>query len=150
MTWLLLSALFVVAFLGWHFSRGFGADLTETLVEKRRATSRVASRGEFVDGTRSIDVALALTQSAFLYENGDMEASIDLEWVRTVEYDDALASGAPVAGKVLRLRCSNRFFEFVVPTAAAAQWQSVLAPRIGNASPIATIASSIAPQAVNA
>lgn len=149
MTWLLLlSALFVVAFLGWHFSRGFGADLTEALVEKRRATSLLASRGEFVDGNRRIDVALALTESAFFYENADMESSIDLEWVRAVEYDDALASGAPIAGKVLRLRCYNEIFEFVIPTAAAARWQSAFAPRSGNASPSA--AGSIAPQAVNA
>lgn len=148
MTWLLLlTALFVVvAFLGWHFSLGFGADLTEALVEKRRATSRMASRGQFIDEKRHVDVALALTDSAFFYENSDMESSIDLEWVRAVEYDDALASGTPVTGKVLRLRCYNQTFEFVVPAAAAGRWQSALAPRTGSAPAVPAIGS----QAVNA
>ena len=45
-----------------------------------------------------------VTKSTLFYENNDMEASVDLQWVSEVEYDDGLATGAPVkGGKVLRL-----------------------------------------------
>ena len=99
-------------------------------MNERRATSRMVSRGEFVDGNRHLAVALALTNSDFFYENADMEASIDLRWIREIVYDTSLTTGQPVAGgKVLRIRCFSQLFEFVVPDESLVRWHMMLPPR---------------------
>jgi hypothetical protein len=131
---LTVVALFAVAVLGWNLYGRFGTDRIEALNEKRRATSRVVSRGEFVDGSRHLDVALAVTQSTFFYENGDMEGSLDLDWIREIEYDTELATGTtPPSGKVLRLRSQSQTFEFILPEAVVASWHLNLPPRSGTA-----------------
>src|SRR5207253_820600 len=99
-------------------------------MEKRRPTSRLVSRGEFIDGNRHLDVALAVTQSTFFYENSGMQASLDLQWIREIEYDTELATGtAPPAGKVLRLRSNSQTFEFVLPADITPRWHLMLPPR---------------------
>jgi len=128
--WLSLFALIAAGFLGWNLYHRFGADRIEALTEKRRATSRVVSRGGFVDGNQHLDVALALTSSTLFYENADMQASLDLQWVHEIEYDNRLATGLAVAGgKVLRLRCYSKMFEFVLPNDVVARWHMMLPPR---------------------
>ena len=128
--WLSLFALIVIGFLGWNLYRRFGADRIGTFTEKRRATSRIVSRGGFVDGARQLEVALALTTSTLFYENADMQASLDLQWVHEIEYDTRLATGLAVAGaKVMRLRCFTRTFEFVLPNDVVARWHMMLPPR---------------------
>ncbi len=73
---------------------------------------------------------MATGQSMFFYENSDMQASLDLQWVREIEYDTQLATGASVAGgKVLRLRCFSQVFEFVIPNDVVARWHMMLPPR---------------------
>ena len=130
LTWLTLAAVIVIGFLGWNLYRRFGADRIEAFIEKRRGTSRLASRGEFVDGNRHLEVALAVTQETFYYENSDMQASIDLQWVREIEYDTELATGTvPPSGKVLRLRSHSQTFEFVLPNDVVARWHLMLPPR---------------------
>jgi hypothetical protein len=130
MAWLSLVAGVAVAFLGWNLYRRFGADRIATLMEKRRAASRLVSRGTFVDGNRHLEVALAVTPSTLFYENGDMQASIDLQWVREIEYDTELATGtAPPLGKVLRLRSNSQTFEFVLPNDVVPRWHLMLPPR---------------------
>jgi hypothetical protein len=128
--WLSLVAIVIVVILAWNLFRRFGTDRIEAFNEKRRATSRFVSRGEFVDGNRHLDVALAVTQETFFYENADMQASIDLQWVREVEYDNELATGTiPPAGKVLRIRSRSQTFEFVVPNEHVSRWHLMLPPR---------------------
>ena len=128
--WVSLAVVLVAAFLAWNLSRRLRADRLAAMSERRRAESRFVSRGEFVDGNRHLAVALALTNSTFFYENSDMEASIDLEWVREVEYDNELATGGMVAaGEVMRLRSDSQTFEFVVPSDTTERWHSVLPPR---------------------
>ena len=130
LAWLTVLAVIVVALLGWNLYRRFGADRIAAFNEKRRATSRLVSRGEFVDGNRHVDVALAVTQSTFFYENADMQASIDLQWVREIEYDTETSTGlAVVNGKVLRLRSHSQTFEFVVPHDVVARWHMMMPPR---------------------
>jgi hypothetical protein len=130
LTLLSIAAVVAVAFLGWNLYRRFGADRIAELNERRRATSRMVSRGEFVDGNRHLEVALALTQSTFFYENSDMQASIDLHWVREIEYDTELATGTvPPTGKVLRLRSHSQMFEFVLPNDVVPRWHLMLPPR---------------------
>jgi len=130
MTWLSLGAVLVVGFLGWNLYRRFGADRIQALNDKRRATSRIVSRGELVDGNRHLDVALAVTNSTFFYENADMQASLDLDWIREIEYDTELATGTtPPTGKVLRLRSNSQTFEFILPNDTVARWHMMLPPR---------------------
>ena len=129
-TLLTIAAVAVALFLGWKLYRKFGTDRIAELIEKRRAGSRLVSRGEFVDGNRHLEVALAVTQDTFFYENSDMQASLDLQWVREVEYDSELATGAEIAGgKVLRLRSGSQTFEFVLPADVADRWHMTLPPR---------------------
>ena len=126
--WLVMGV--AVAFLGWNLYRRLGADRIAELNERRRGSSRMVGRGEFVDGNRHLDVALAVSQSTFFYENADMQASLDLQWVREIEYDTELATGGAVpGGKVLRLRSDSQTFEFVLPNETVARWHMVLPAR---------------------
>ncbi len=125
-----LAAVLAAAFLAWNLYGRFGSDRIESLMERRRKTSRFVSRGSFVDGNRQLDVALALDQSTFFYENHDMAASIDLRWIREIEYDTKLATGAAAAGgKILRLRSQSQTFEFVLPEDVVARWHMMLPQR---------------------
>ena len=59
-----------------------------------------------------------------------MKASIDLQWVREIEYDTELATGStPPGGKVLRLRSNSQMFEFVLPKDVMPRWHLMLPPR---------------------
>lgn len=139
LAWLSLIAVIVCAVLGWNLYRRLRSDGVDAFTEKRRPTSRFVSRGEFVDGNRHLDVALAVTQSTFFYENNDMQASLDLEWVREIEYDTELATGTAVeGGRVLRLRSQSQTFEFVLPNDVVSRWHTMLPPR----RPIAAVSAS--------
>ena len=128
--YLSIAAFVAVTVLGWNLYTRLGRDRIAQFNDKRRATSRMVSPGEFVDGDRHLPVALAVTQSMFFYENADMQASLDLQWVREIEYDTQLATGATVnGGKVLRLRCFSQMFEFVLPNDVVARWHMMLPPR---------------------
>ena len=130
MTYLPIAALAVIAILGWFLYRRFGADRIAGLNEKRRASSRMVGRGEFVDGNRHLEVALAVTHTTFFYENADMQGSIDLDYIREIEYDNELATGSvPPSGKVLRLRSKSQTFEFILPADFVARWHMNLPPR---------------------
>lgn len=130
LAWLSIAAVVAILFLGWNLYRRFGADRIAALNEKRRATSRLVGRGELVDGNRHLEVALAVTPTTFYYENADMEGSLDLQWVREIEYDTELATGTtPPTGKVLRLRSNSQTFEFVLPNDMVARWHMMLPPR---------------------
>jgi hypothetical protein len=137
--WITLVALGVLVFLIWNLYRRFGADRLAALSEKRRPGSRLISRGEFVDGNRRMEVALALTRSTFFYENADMAASLELQWISEIVYDTQLVTGLAVGdGKVLRLRCYGQVFEFVLANDVVQQWHMNLPPRRadGVASPV--------------
>jgi len=128
--WLSILAIAVVVFLSWNLYRRMGSDRIAAFIEKRRATSRMVGKGEYVDGNRHLEVALSVSQSTFFYENSDMQASIDLQWVREIEYDTELATGTvPATGKVLRLRSNSQTFEFVLPDDVVARWHMMLPPR---------------------
>jgi len=130
MALLSIAAGVVVALLAWNLIRRFGSDRIGALMEKRRATSRFVCRGELVDGNRHLDVAMAVTQSTLFYENANLQASIDLQWVREIEYDTTLATGtAPPAGKVLRLRSNSQMLEFVIAADVMPRWHLMLPPR---------------------
>ena len=130
MTWIVIAALIAVAILGRSLYRRFATDRIAVFNEQRRSTSRLVGRAELVDGNRHLDVALALTPTTLFYENADMQASIDLDFVREIEYDTELATGTtPATGKVLRLRSNSQAFEFVIPNDVLARWHMMLPPR---------------------
>jgi hypothetical protein len=136
LVWLSVAALGVVASLCWILYRHIAASRIEALTNKRRATSRMVGSGEFVDGSRHLEVALALTNTDLFYENGQMQASLDLRWIREIEYDTRLATGHAVeGGKVLRIRSFSQVFEFIVPNDDLVRWHMMLPPRGRDASP---------------
>jgi hypothetical protein len=127
--WSSVVALSLIAVLSWQLYRRVGASRIEALAARRRPTSRIVSPGEFVDGNRHMKVTLALTDTDLFYENTDMEASLDLRWVREIEYDTCLATGQALGGgKVLRIRCFSQLFEFVLPSDVAPRWHMLLPP----------------------
>jgi len=147
LTWSSIAGVVAVVVLGWNLYRRFGSDRIAELNERRRTSSRMVSRAEFVDGNRHLAVAIAVTQSTFFYENAGMQASIDLQWVREIEYDTDLATGVPMhGGRVLRLRTDSQTFEFVLPMETVARWYLMLPPRA--AKPI--FAPPVAPQTAGA
>jgi hypothetical protein len=106
-------------------------DILEAHLTKHRGTSRLVSRAQYVEGAEMIPVALALTDTAFFYENNDLEASFDLDRIDEIEYDDDLATGRTLHGacRVLRLRSHGAAFEFVLDTADCAKWSAALPAR---------------------
>ena len=129
-TWFLIAGFIALAVLGWNLHRRLGADRIAKFMERRRTTARMVSRADFIDGDRHVAVALAVTDSMFFYENSDMQATLDLQWVREIEYATELTTGvAVVGGKVLRLRCYNQTFEFVLPNDVVARWHMMMPPR---------------------
>jgi hypothetical protein len=128
--WISVVAVVVIALLCWTLYRHVGASRIDALLDKRRPTSRMVSSGELVDGSRHLKVALALTGTDLFYENADMEASLDLRWIREIEYDTRLATGHAVeGGRVLRIRCFSQVFEFVLPKDVVPRWHMMLPPR---------------------
>lgn len=118
-----------VILLVWILSKRFASDRLQLLSDQRRGSSQLVSRGEFVDGRRHLPVALALTDQAFFYENADMQALLERQWIQEVEYDDELSTGEAIgAGTVLRLRCFSQAFEFVLPPDSVRQWKTILPP----------------------
>lgn len=128
--WTTIVALLALSSLGWMLRSHMSASRIEAITNRRRPTSRIVSSGEYVDGNRHLNVALALTKTDFHYENRDMQASFDLRQVREIEYDTRLATGHTVDnGNVLRIRCASQQFEFVLPKNVVERWHLMLPPR---------------------
>lgn len=121
----------VLAVLVWFFMRTRSSDLLAEIMEKRRGSSRIVSRAEYMDGMNHFAVALALTDDMFYYENPDLQASFALANIDEIEYDDELATGRSVATgcRVMRLRSHGQTFEFCMPNADIAKWQQALPAR---------------------
>ncbi|MGK2857561.1 MAG: hypothetical protein ACSLFQ_10190 [Thermoanaerobaculia bacterium] len=102
-------------------------DKIDALLKKRRASSILATSAEFIEGPTHMEVALSLDPQKLYYENGDMQAFLELANVDEVEYDDDLMTGGrKVEGEVLRLRAHGHTFEFVIAKAEAAKWKQKL------------------------
>ena len=126
----------LVAVLVWNLRKRFAADGVRRFKDGRRPSARVVSSAEFIDGSRRIPVSLALNRAALYYENSDMQASLDVDWIQDVEYENELVTGQHIGhGNVLRLRCFSRAFEFILPADAIQQWQTVLPARHTNGAP---------------
>ena len=121
--------LVVLAGLIWLFLKTRSKDLIEEMMVKRRASSRLVSRAEFLEGMEKINVALSLAADRICYENPDIDAYLELRHIEEIEYDDETATGHPIEGRVLRLRSHGHTFEFLLSVPTARQWESMLPPR---------------------
>ena len=109
------------------------SDAVEEMLTRRKSTSKVSSRADYVQGMLRLPVALALTDTQFFYENQDFQGLLDLVRVEEVEYDDELATGKSVENeRVLRLRSHGQAFEFVLPRTEADRWSAMLPPHRGD------------------
>ena len=106
-------------------------DVIDAHLAKLRATSKLVSRAEYVEGAETMPVAIGLSDTAFYYENADLEASFDLDRLDEIEYDDDLATGRSLGTgcRVLRLRSHGAAFEFVLDKADCAKWEAALPRR---------------------
>ena len=128
---LTIGGVIVLAVLVFAFLKVRQRDLLAAIVEKRRATSKLVSRGEYVEGAESIHVALALTDDTFYYENPDLEASFELSRIDEIEYADDLMTGKSHRHgcSVLRIRSHGQTFEFLIDKPDCAKWQAALPAR---------------------
>lgn len=124
-----IVGLVVLAVLIWVYLRLRSKDRVEEILAKYRTGARVCSRACLLEGMEEIPVALALTADAIVYENADLQASIELPLIEEVEYDDETSTGHTVSGKVLRLRAHNHVFEFTFDQATSKQWEAALPAR---------------------
>jgi hypothetical protein len=100
------------------------------LMDKRRGSSTLVTRAEYVEGREQVPVALSLTADTLYYESPDMEASFELNRLDEVEYADDLATGRDVHGcRVLRLRSHGAAFEFLLDKADCNKWMAALPAR---------------------
>ena len=129
-----IAGIIVLAVLVYVFLRMRRQDQISGMMEKRRAGSRLVSTAEFVSGRERLPVALALTDSALFYENPDLEASLELDRIEEVEYDDELTTGhsVPAGTRALRLRSHGTSVEFVLSAADATRWEQALPGRRGD------------------
>jgi hypothetical protein len=106
-------------------------DIVGALLEKRRGSSRLVTRADYVEGAELIPVAMALTNDSLYYENPDLEASFELKRLDEIEYSDELVTGKnhTDATRVLRLRSHGATFEFLMERADSQKWESALPPR---------------------
>ena len=129
LTTVTLVGLVVLVALIWLFLKTRSKDLIEEMIAKRRGSSRLVSRAEFVEGLERLGVALSLTDDRIIYENPDLDAYLELRHIEEIEYDDETATGHPVEGRILRLRSHGHTFEFILDPATGRQWESTLPPR---------------------
>lgn len=107
-------------------------DIIAALLEKRRGSSKLVTRADYVEGAELIPVAMALTSDSIYYENPDLEASFELSRIDEVEYSDELVTGKNHGDdvRVLRLRSHGATFEFLMDKAEARKWEATLPPRV--------------------
>ena len=128
LTTITVVGLVVLAGLVWLFLRTRQQDLIADIIAKRKGSSKLAARAEYVEGMQKFAVALSLTDTAIYYQNPDIDASFELKDIEEVEYDDELATGrsVPQGCRALRLRSHGHTFEFILQPADCQQWMAAL------------------------
>jgi hypothetical protein len=121
-----VAGIVALAALSWLFLRLRAQDQIDDQMSKRKGTSKIVSRANYMEGAERIPVALSLADNTIYYENADLQASLDLNQLEEVEYDDETATGHSVAGKALRLRSHGHCIEFVLEEGVAREWQKLL------------------------
>jgi len=132
-----------LAFLTWYLLRTLRQDKLADITQRRRQTSKLVTRAQYVEGLESLPVVLSLSEDTFYYENPDLNAMFELRRIDEVEYDDEFATGrsVPAGSHALRLRCHGATFEFLLADSTVPQWTAALPPRTAG-SPVSTRAAS--------
>lgn len=114
-------------------------DLIGAFMDKRRASSRLVSRADYVEGAEKIPVSLSLGADTLYYENADLEASFELSRLDEIEYGEDLMTGVdvPHGYRILRLRSHGATFEFMLEKAEADKWAAALPARAMGGAPTA-------------
>jgi hypothetical protein len=134
-----LVGLVVLAVLVVIFMKLRQTDHLTALMDKRKGSSRLVTRAEYVEGREQVPVALSLSADTLYYESPDMEASFELSRLDEVEYTDDLATGRDVHGcRVLRLRSHGAAFEFLLAKTDCDKWMAALPPRTYGSQPAPT------------
>ena len=127
---LTVVGLAVLVVLTWLFFRTRQQDMIEEILTKQKASSKLATRAEYVEGIERIPVALSLSGGSIYYQNPDLDASFELGAIDEIEYDDELATGQNVVTgcRALRLRAHGRAIEFVLASPDCQRWMAALPP----------------------
>jgi hypothetical protein len=106
-------------------------DLLGAIMTRRRPTSQLVSRADYVEGAEAIPVVVSLGGGTFYYENMDLDASFDLNRIDEVEYSDELMTGKNHGEdcRVLRLRSHGTAFEFLIEKNESRKWEAALPAR---------------------
>ena len=117
----------IAAALAWNLTKRLASDRIQRLMDRRRSSSRLVSRGEYLDGGRHVPVSLALSGSAFYYESAGSKESLNLEWVEEVTYGHDPVSGHFIGeARLLRLLCFDQPYEFLISVDVIRFWQAML------------------------
>ena len=126
-----IAGLIVLVVMVVVFLKVRQKDLVTEFMQKRKPTSRLVGRADYVEGMERIPVAIALTADTFYYENPDLEASFELSRIDEVEYGDELSTGRTLdePWRVMRLRSHGAAFDFVMDKNECAKWMEALPTR---------------------
>jgi len=129
--WLTVIGVVAAVALVFLFLKMRQRDQIAAMIEKRKASSELVTRAQFVEAVGTVPVALALSGQTLYYENHDVQADFDLSHIDEVEYDNELATGRSVATgcNVLRLRSHGATFEFILEPGDCEKWKSALKTR---------------------
>lgn len=128
---LTVAGVAALVVLIWFYLRNRRQDMLADITMRRKQTSKLVTRAQYVEGLENIPVVLSLTDDTFYYENPDLNAMFELNRIDEVEYDDEISTGhaVPPGCHALRLRCHNATFEFLLSDADVPQWTAALPPR---------------------
>ena len=125
------AGVVVLAVLIFAFVKMRQKDALDAIMQKRKASSTLVTRAEYVEGVEKIPVALSISADSLYYENSDLEAMFELSRLDEIEYADELSTGKNLSAgaHVLRLRSHGTTFEFVLGQGDDAKWRAALPGR---------------------
>jgi hypothetical protein len=133
MMFIVVGVLAIVA-LAWGFRVARSRDSFAELIRSRKATARISSMAELVDGLNHIPVALTLEKTQIVYESNFLHAKLEIARLDEVEYDSEQGTGK----NILRLRAHGQSFQFILDHSSARDWTVMLPPhRFGDPASLA-------------
>jgi hypothetical protein len=130
MGWTVAGAV-VAAVLIFAYIKMRQKDVLDAIMQKRKASSKLVTRAEYVEGVEKMPVALSISADSLYYENSDLEAMFELSRLDEIEYADELSTGKNLSAgaHVLRLRSHGTTFEFLLAPGDDAKWRAALPAR---------------------
>jgi hypothetical protein len=124
-----IAGVLALVVLVWGFRVARFKDSFAELIQRRKATARISSMAELVDGGNHIPVALTLEKTQIFYESSFLQAKLEIARLDEVEYDSEQGTGK----NILRLRAHSQSFQFILDPSTARDWAVMLpAHRFGD------------------